>query len=189
MWFVQEISPAPVGLGDTAEHGLKAGQHQAAPGKETLQVPEGMPCRRTLSFLFKKGGYMVHSPNNHSRCQLSAATALDWWSVSSKSLKQISWSHFSPPRREAASLGLYILQGCFCDLPTIVPVAQSWAASSAAPLETDIERQLLQGQQGGWEIVFSSLTDLTENRWNSWSYSLIAELESHFQVCLGDGLA
>lgn len=70
-----------------------------------------------------------------------------------------------------------------------MPVAQPRAASSAAPLEPGSEQQLLQGQQGGREIGFSSFPNLTENRFTSWSYSLIAELESHFQVCLGDGLA
>lgn len=88
MWLAQGRRPAPVGLGDTVEHGLEAGQHQAPPGKETLQVPEGMPSRRILSFLFKKGGYRVHSPYNHSRCQLSAATAPDWWFVSFKTVSK-----------------------------------------------------------------------------------------------------
>lgn len=119
------VHQAPVGLGDTVEHGLEAGQHQASPGKETLQVPEGMPSRRILPFLFKKGGYIVHSPYKHSRCQLSAATILDWWFVSSKTVSKTNLL-ITPfePRRGAAYLGLETFQGCLCDLPSIVPVAQ-----------------------------------------------------------------
>ena len=62
---------APGELGDTVEHIVEAGQHQASLGREALGVPEGMPSRRIQAFLFNGGGHMLYSPYNHSRCQLS----------------------------------------------------------------------------------------------------------------------
>lgn len=68
---MQGRSPAPGGLGDTVEHSLEAGQHQASLSREALEVPKGMPSRRIQSFLFKGGGHKLYSPYNHSNCQLS----------------------------------------------------------------------------------------------------------------------
>lgn len=132
---------------------------------------------------------MEHSPYNHSRCQLSAATDLDWWFVSSKTVSKTNLliTPFTAKERCCISrpwdlLGMPLWSAQLCASGSVPSCqlccslgARQWAAAAARPT-------------GSREIVFSSLPNLTENRFISWSYSLVAELKSHFQVCLSDGL-